>query len=281
MTPAVAGLAAALVGSGLLLSVVALTTRTSTKRTARTIPRARVLWTEHRSATVAAIAGLVLAVVTGWWVLVAVLPAAALGLPTVLRRPVRSDVARLSDLESWLRGLAGTLVGGSIGLRQALRDSAHSAPPTLQPSLAAMAARLDAQQPIDAALRGWADDLADPTVDLVVVCLMAEAQRRGGSVTAALERIADTVAEAAADQRQVEAERNGPATTVRWVTIISAVLLTVLVTRSGFAEFYATAIGQVAVAVLAAAYAGCLYWMRKVAKGRPVPRLFRPLESRP
>ncbi len=274
MNPAAAGLAAAAGGFGLLLAVIGATT-TRPDRARRRLS-GRVAWGRHRAVIAAAAVGLVAAAWTGWPVLAVAVPAAAAGLPTLLRKPGSEEVERLTDLESWVRGLAGTLVGGAAGLRQALRSSAAGAPATLRPALTRMAARLDASQDLSAALRVWAHDMDDPTVDLVAACLIAEAQRRGGSVTPALERIADTIAEEAADRRQVAADRTGPATTVRWVTVISLVLLVALVTQPAFTAFYSTAVGQVALAVLAAAYAGCLVWMRKVAQGRPDPRIMPP-----
>lgn len=273
MIPAAAGLAATTAGTGVLLLILGATTRHDPSRARRrSLPTARVLWARHRTVVLAGVVGLVAAAWSGWWVLVAALPAAVLGLPTLLRRPGGEEAARLGDLESWVRGLAGTLVGGAAGLRQALRDSAAGAPPTLRESLLTLAARLDAGLHLPDALRAWADDLDDPTVDLVAACLIAEDERRGGTITPALERIADTVAEETADRRQVAADRAGATTTVRWVTVITLVLLVVLVTQDTFSAFYTTAIGQATTVVLAAAYSGCLVWMRKVAKGQPAPR---------
>jgi len=220
-----------------------------------------------------AVVGLVVGALTGWWILVVVVPAAIVGLPVLLGRDTTDEqVQRLTDLESWLRGLAGTLVGGSVGLRQALHDSAPAAPKSLQPSLARLAAQLDAQRPLPDALHEWGDDLDDPTADLAVACLKLEAQRRGGAVTGSLERLADTVCELTTARRQVEADRKGSRTTVRWVSVISGVLLAALVTQPTFSAFYTTPLGQLAAAVFLAAYTGCLLWMRKVAQGRPVPR---------
>ncbi|MCL2466960.1 MAG: type II secretion system F family protein [Micrococcales bacterium] len=280
MSAAVAAAAAAMVGLGLLLVITGMVPaaprpgRPATDLVALVgLAPGGVLGRHPRITAAGAVAGLVVGALTGWWILVAAVPAAVVGLPVLLGRD-RADeqVQRLTDLESWLRGLAGTLVGGSIGLRQALHDSAPSAPRSLQPSLARLAAQLDAQRPLPDALHEWGDDLDDPTADLAVACLKLEAQRRGGAVTGSLERLADTVSELTTARRQVEADRKGSRTTVRWVSVISGLLLAALVTQPTFAAFYTTGLGQIAAAMFLVAYAGCLLWMRKVAQGKPVPR---------
>ena len=277
MSPVLVAVVVLLVGTGALMAVVGLVpvqAQASPRRAVRRLLPApgTLLGPRPAVAVAAAVAGLVAGALTGWWVLVLAAPAAVVWLPALFRGDDGEQVQRLSDLESWLRGLSGTLVGGSVGLRQALRDSAPSAPKTLRPSLARLSARLDAQQPTPEALHEWADDLDDPAADLAVACLKLEAGRRAGAVSPSLERVADTVAELAANRRAVEADRKGPRSSVKWVTVISAVMMVALLTRPAFSAFYTTALGQVAAAVLLAAYGGCLAWMRKVAQGKVVTR---------
>lgn len=279
MNGAVAAAAVALVGIGALVVVVGAVSSSRPARPRTDLVRmlglapGGALGRYPRTTAGAVVVGLLAGAVTGWWVLVVALPAVVVGGPALVGRDRADDqVQRLTDLESWLRGLAGTLVGGSIGLRQALHDSAPTAPRSLQPSLARLAAQLDAQRPLAAALHDWGDDLDDPTADLAVACLKLEAQRRGGAVTGSLERLADTVSELTTARRQVEADRKGPRTTVRWVSVISGLLMAGLAAQPTFAEFYVTPLGQLAAAGFLAAYAGCLLWMRKVAQGKPVPR---------
>lgn len=280
MTGVVAAAAAAIIGFGVLLVVVGAVPTAPRPSRPRTdvatllgLAPGGALGRYPRTTVGAAVVGLVVGAVTGWWILVVALPAVVVGGPILMGRDRADDqVQRLTDLESWLRGLAGTLVGGSIGLRQALHDSAPTAPRSLQPSLARLAAQLDAQRPLADALHDWGNDLDDPTADLAVACLKLEAERRGGAVTGSLERLADTVSELTTARRQVEADRKGPRTTVRWVSVISGLLLAGLVAQPTFSAFYTTPLGQLAATGFLAAYAGCLLWMRKVAQGKPIPR---------
>ncbi|MDR3069253.1 MAG: type II secretion system F family protein [Cellulomonas sp.] len=215
--------------------------------------------------------GLVAGATTGRWFLVLVLPVAAVGLPALLRSDGTDPAGTLSDLESWLRGLAGTLRGGS-GLEQALRASRGSVPPSLAPSVARLVSRLDTGTSLPDALRLWADEHAAYTTDLVASCLILEAGRRSGRLATALEDLADTVAEAATNTRQVEADRSTPRWEVRAMTVLSLVLVGALMMFSQIAKFYTTPAGQLVAVVLIAAFAGCLIWMRSVAQGRPTPR---------
>jgi tight adherence protein B len=227
----------------------------------------------RRIAAAATGVAVLLAAVTGLWILVPLTPAAILGLPSLLRRSrANEEVQRLGDLESWIRGLSGTLVGGSVGLEQALRASLGSAPPSLRPALSGLVARLDAQQPIRGALTRWADEMDDYISDLVAACLILEAERREGAVTKALDELAETVAELTASRRQIEADRSGPRSTARWVTIFSIGTIGLLALTSSYASWYATGVGQITAIVLITAYAGCLLWMRKIASGTPIPR---------
>ena len=70
--------------------------------------------------------------------------------------------------------------------------------PAVQPAIAA------------GALRAFADDLADPTGDLVVAALMLAADRRGRGLTRVLEGLAVTVEAEVALRRQVDADRATP-----------------------------------------------------------------------
>lgn len=215
--------------------------------------------------------GLVAGATTGRWFLAPVLPIAVVGLPVLLRSSGNNPAQTLSDLEAWLRGLAGTLRGGS-GLEQALRASRDSVPPSLAPSVARLVARLDSGAALPDALRTWADEHRTYTTDLVASCLVLEAGRRSGRVATALEDLADTVAEAVTNARQVEADRDAPRWEVRIMTVLSLVLVGALMMFSQVADFYTTPVGQVVAIVLAAAYSGCLLWMRSVAQGKPTPR---------
>ncbi|WP_419708047.1 type II secretion system F family protein [Promicromonospora sp. NFX87] len=222
----------------------------------------------------AAIVGLVLALMTGWYILVLVLPAAVLGLPVLIQRaPAANDLQRLTDLDAWVRSLAGILVGGGSGLEQALRASLGSAPSTIRPHLGRLIARLDAQQPIKPALELWAHDMNDHTADIVAMALILESERREGGVGEALAELADSVSNQVKARRQIEADRTGYRVSARIVTAITLVVIGLMIFSGTGIEPYKTPVGQFIALVLLTAITGCLLWIQKLSAGKPIPRL--------
>lgn len=243
--------------------------------------RDRVTVRRRRTILVAALLGLLIGVPTGWYMLVLVLPAAAVGVPYLVRPSAAAhEIERLADLDSWVRSLAGVLVGGASGLEQALRATLSSAPRTVRPALSRLVARLDAQQPIAPALRLWADEMDDHTADIVAAALILESERREGGISEALVELADNVSTQTKVRRQIEADRAGHRSTARWVTVISLVVLVLMVLTGSYIEPYRTPTGQLVALGLLGAYTGCLVWMRSISEGRKIPRFLRETGAR-
>ncbi|MFZ1484910.1 type II secretion system F family protein, partial [Nostocoides sp.] len=117
-------------------------------------------------------AGLLVAVATGWFVAVLVVPAAAAGLPVLLSAPPSSaKIDRLEAMEEWTRSLSGVLTAG-VGLEQALIATLRSTPEQIRPEVTKLASRLRARWSTEDALRAFADDLDDATGDVVAANLI-------------------------------------------------------------------------------------------------------------
>lgn len=216
---------------------------------------------------------------TGWVLAIALVPAAVLGLPALLRPPASAtDVAKLSAIEQWARGMSGVLTVGS-GIEHAIIASLGSAPDTIHDEVATLVARLNARWPTEQALRAFADDLNDATGDIVAASLILGSRRRGPGLSAVLEDLAETVAEEVRIRRSIEADRAKPRTTARWVTIITLVVMGALAANGTYIAPYRTPFGQIALTVLIGAYIGCLLWMRRMTVGQPTPR-FLPATKR-
>lgn len=233
----------------------------------RRIP-ARALWLSAGGV----IAGVLIAVVTGWWITVFVLPVAAVGLPVlIVGTPEKERIARMEALAEWTRGLAGVLSAG-IGLEQALVAMLRSTPPAILPQVRALVGRMQTNWASEDALRAFADDLDDPTGDLVAAYLILGARRRGGSLATVLQSLADSVADDVASRRQIEAERAKPRATMRWVTIITAGGLGLYALSGGMAA-YGSPLGQLALAAILALYALSMVWMKRMATPKTLPRI--------
>lgn len=264
-----------LLGAGALLVVLGLTTspRPAAARPARTSRWSRLSPATRRTLAAGGAGGLLAFAVTGWAAWLVLVPAAALGLPALLR-PARTGtpIAVLEALEEWTRGLAGVLTVGA-GLEQALITSARSAPEAIRAPVTALAARLHARTPTEVALRGFADDLDDATADLVVLSLTLAATKRGMGLAPALTSLARSVAKDVAIRRSVEAERVKLRTTTRAITGLTLVMMAGLFATGDYIAPYRSGVGMLALFTLIGAYAGTLAWMKALGTAPRPARL--------
>lgn len=217
-------------------------------------------------------AGAGVAIGTGWLLAVILGPAVVAGVPALLRPPpAAQQIDRLEALEEWTRSLAGVLRVG-VGLEQAIMASARTAPEPVRPEVTRLVARLHARWPTVAALRAFAEDFDDATGDLVAAQLILGVSLRDAGLADVLNALAASVADDVRGRRAVEADRAKPRATARWVTLITIVVLGVLALTGDYVQPFTTPIGQVILAVLLAAYAGTLVWMRRMTIAAPLPR---------
>lgn len=219
------------------------------------------------------LAGALVWLLTGWILALVILPATAVGMPMLLSTSsATAEIQRLEAMQEWTRALAGVLTVG-VGLEQALILTLRSTPKPISREVTNLVARLRARWETERAIRTFADDLDDATGDLVAAYLIRAARRRGAGLANVLEGLAESVAEDVRARRRIEADRAKPRATARWVTIISASVLVFLALTGSYVEPYGTPLGQVVLGILLAAYVATLVWMRRMAAGRPLPRI--------
>lgn len=216
--------------------------------------------------------GVGVALVSGWFVAVVAVPAAALGLPLLLQvSPENERIARLEAMAEWTRNLAGVLTVG-VGLEQALAATLRSTPDAIRPDVSRLVARLRARWSTEEALRAFADDLDDSTGDLIAAYLILGARRRGSGLASVLQGLAESVADDVTARRKIEADRAKPRSNARNVTLITLAILGLLTLNGSFMAPYGTPLGQLILTVLLAAYAASLVWLRRMSEGQPMPR---------
>ena len=221
---------------------------------------------------VGVLAGVVVALLTGWLIAIVLIPAALAGLPVLLSSPMEAEkIDRLEAMEEWTRSLSGVLTAG-VGLEQALMATLRSTPEPIRPEVSRLVARLGARWSTEEALRAFADDLNDATGDVIAANLILSARRRGRGLANVLESLAESVAADVRARRQVEADRAKPRATARWVTIITVSVLGFLALSGEYIAPYGSPIGQFILAALLSAYVAVLVWMRMMARGTPLPR---------
>ncbi|MBT0773237.1 type II secretion system F family protein [Kineosporia sp. J2-2] len=219
------------------------------------------------------VAGVVAALVSGWLIALIVLPVAFAGLPWLLSAPETSlRIERLEAMEEWTRSLAGVLTVG-LSLENALITALRSTPPPIRAEVATLVARLNARWPTDRALRAFADDMDDPTADLIAMNLVLAAQRRGTGLAAVLEGLSESVAADVRSRRAVEADRAKPRATARAITVITIGVLVLLTFNGSYIAPYGTAAGQLVLVLLLSLFVATLVWLRSMARGEPLPRI--------
>ncbi len=216
--------------------------------------------------------GCFVALSTGWVVAIVLFPIVGLGMPYLVGQPTSATtIAKLEAMEEWTRSLSGILTAGA-GLEQALVATLRSTPAPIHQEVSRLVARLRARWTTPAALRAFADDLNDPTGDIIAANLLLGAQRRGDGLATILEGLAESVALDIRARRQVEADAAKPRATARWVTLITALVLGALFFTGAYVEPYKTGLGQLILMLMLAAYGAVLVWMRNIATGPVGPR---------
>ena len=228
-----------------------------------------------------AVAGLLVALVTGWVIAIVIVPAGIVGIPLLLTPPpAAASIEKLEALEEWTRSLSGKLTAGQ-SLRSALIKSLQSAPSPIEREVGLMVSRLwNNTASTEDVLRAFAEDLNDSTGDVVASQLILAASGRGqAGLSKALDALAETVASDVRARRQIAADQAKPRTTARTVTVITLGVLGMLAFTGDYIEPYGSPLGQVILAVLLSAYVATLLWMRRMAVAKPLPR-FLDLQAR-
>ncbi|MEG9553061.1 type II secretion system F family protein [Streptomyces baarnensis] len=215
---------------------------------------------------------------SGWPVHGLLAGAAVLGLPYVLNPGTAATlrIERLEALGQWLNHLAGVHQAG-ISLTQTIRASAKAAPEPIAPNVRALAERMGAGMEAQDAFALFADELADGVSDHVVLLFQSHAVYKGPGLSDALEALAVTIHQQAADARDIEADRAKVRKSSRMVSMVICVVVVGCMLNDAWSGWYQSPVGQIVLAVLGGLFAYTLRWLRKIARTQPDPRLIDPL----
>lgn len=260
-------LAGAAVGGGLFLLILSVygTRRRPPAPGRRRLEPVKMLST--RSA-VAVIAGAAVLAVTRWPVMAVGAVLLVLGWRGLSggASEERAAMRRLEGLAAWTESLRDT-IAGAAGLEQAIPSSVRAAAPTLQPHLRALVDRMHTRMPLPDALRVFADELDDPSADLVIAALILNSRLRGPGLRDVLSALAVSAREELDMRRRVEAERRATRRSAQIVvgTAIAFAAALVLFNPSYVAE-YDDLLGQAVLVVVAALFGAGFVWMRRLAR---------------
>ena len=221
----------------------------------------------------AAAAGVLVALLSGWVIAIVLFPLAAVGLPVLLGVSDESHtIERLEGLAEWTRNLSGVITVG-VGLEGALVATLRTTPDVIRPEVTTLVSRTRSRWNPAEALRAFADQFNDSTGDLVAATLILAAQKRADGLAQILSGLAESVSAEVAARRHLEADRSKPRQTARIVTIITVVCLVGMAVTGQYLEPYRSPLGQIVLSVLLALYVVGLVVMRRMARVKPLPRL--------
>ncbi len=277
-----------LVGAAILLAVLGIrgTSRTATVATRRSWRDEWVRLT-HRPAGAAGrrrdlrwaaggVSAVVAWAVTGLPVMVVAVPVVVIVLPWLLSNPNIDPIARTAAIDQWVRSLRSVLLSGADNtLEGALQSSLQTAPGPIAEPVRLLVARISARWPTDRALTAFADDLADPTGDVVAAALILAARRRGTGITEILEGLATAVADEVRARRRIEGERASTRAAARYLTLIFAAMgLGLAWLNPGYLDPYTTGSGQVILLATIGGFLLSLWVVRRVTTVSDRPRLW-------
>ncbi|NUW40979.1 type II secretion system F family protein [Nonomuraea rhodomycinica] len=178
----------------------------------------------------------------------------------------RAAMRRLEGLAAWTESLRDT-IAGAAGLEQAIPSSIRAAAPMLRPHLRALIDRLHTRMALPDALALFADELDDPSADLVVAALMLNARLRGPGLRDVLGALAVSAREELDMRRRVEAERRATRRSVQIVVITALVFAGLLIVfNPSYVSEYTSLLGQAVLVVVAGLFGAGFAWMRRLAR---------------
>jgi Flp pilus assembly protein TadB len=212
---------------------------------------------------------------TGWIVL-----AVSLGLLVTFWKRIfggaaeeRRAIERVEGLTAWTEALRDT-IAGAVGLEQAIPATTVNAAPVIRPSLNLLVDRLRVREPLPNALMKFADDLDDPSADLIIAALILNSRLRGPGLRDVLGALSESGREELDLRRRVEGSRRS---TRRSVQIVVGVTLAVsgalVLFNQKYLTPYDTAAGQVVLVGVVLLFALGVFWLRRLA-GVEVPERF-------
>jgi Flp pilus assembly protein TadB len=216
---------------------------------------------------VAVIVGIVVLVITRWVV-------AGLGMAMLAyswrslsgAASERRAMSRLEGLATWTESLRDT-IAGAVGLEQAIPASTRVADGSIREPLARLVDRLHTRVPMHMALRRFAEDLDDPSADMIIAALIINSRLRGPGLRDLLGALADSVREELDMRRKINSSRRSTRRSVQIVIAVSVLMAVGLaILDHSFLKPYDSVFGQLVLAVIVTIYALGIIWLRKLAR---------------
>lgn len=223
------------------------------------------------------LAGVLTGLLTGW-------PVAGIGITVLVffwsrlfggLASERLSMQRVEALATWTESLRDT-IAGAVGLEQAIPASARSAGPLLRSHLEALMDRLRGRMPLPDALHMLADDIDDPSADIIIAALILNARLRGPGLRDVLGGLAQSAREEVDMRNRIMAQRAGMRRGVQIIVVaVTVVVLGMAIFDHKYVAPYGTLIGQVVLTLVLLLFAAGFFWLRKLSEIKTPERFLR------
>ncbi|HEY3141280.1 MAG TPA: hypothetical protein VGJ86_09125 [Acidimicrobiales bacterium] len=217
--------------------------------------------------SLAVVVGLVVTLLTRWPIAGLLLAIAAFLAPSLVggRATQQNKIARVEAIASWAEMLRDTLAGAG-GLEQSIIACSGVAPLPIRREVLRLAARLERDR-LAPSLREFANEIDDPTGDLVVSALVLAADKSPKRLGALLGMLAQSARGDVNMRLRVEAGRARTRASVKVVTVSTVVFTSGLVILNRrYLDPYDTAVGQAVMALVGICFSTAFYWLAKSAQ---------------
>jgi Flp pilus assembly protein TadB len=178
----------------------------------------------------------------------------------------RAAMRQVEALAAWTESLRDT-IAGAVGLEQAIPASTRAAAPALRGHLEAMIDRLRSRMALADALQLFADDLDDPSADLVIAALILNSRLRGPGLREVLTALARSSREEVDMRQRVSAQRASTRRSVQIVVAVSCLfVLGISLFNHDFVAPYDEPLGQLVLLVVMGFFAAGFFWLRRLSK---------------
>jgi Flp pilus assembly protein TadB len=261
--------AGAVAGGGVALLIYSLTRHEPAPVDPRS-PSARALQQLRGLGTrlpIGILIGLLALLVTHWPVGGMAATGLALAWPALVggARSERRAAERVEALAIWTESLRDT-IAGAVGLEQAIISTSRAAPAAIANELVTLADRLRVRMPLTQALHRLADDLDDPSADLVVAALLLNSRLRGPGLRQVLTSLSSSARAELEMRGRVTAGRAATRRSVQIVVgfTVGFVLLLVLFNPT-YVEPYGHPFGQLVLLIVIGFFAVGFIWLKRLA----------------
>lgn len=209
-------------------------------------------------------AGVGVGVVTRWPVAALLMAVAGFLAPSLLGGEAqrKAQLERVEGIAGWAEMLRDTMAG-SGGLEQSIIATAGVSPPAIRREVLRLAARLERER-LAPSLQEFADELDDPSGDLVVAALILAADKSPKRLGDLLGRLADSARDEVNMRLRVDAGRSRTRTSVRVITVFTTLFAAFLIMfNKQYLDPYDSPMGQLVLAFVGLCFGGAFTWLAR------------------